>query len=147
MFWEFLFRDLAEFWSDDWRFGVGLRFERRMSMAKNLPKAIKEMNVNICDCDDMASVTVFQVKYMNQIKKLAEKYPDEVKIVKTAKENDGMMVAHLPKKFCKISFGEERAKREMTEEQKVAAAERMKKAQEAKKAKLAEKKLEEEGWL
>ena len=33
-------------------------------MAKNLPKAIKEMNVNICDSDDMASVTVFQVKYM-----------------------------------------------------------------------------------
>jgi hypothetical protein len=118
-----------------------------MNMAKNLPKAIKEMNVNICDCDDMASVTLFQVKYMNQIKKLAEKYSDEVKIVKTAKENDGMMVAHLPKKFCKISFGEERVKKVMTEEQKAAAAERMKKMQEARKAKLAEKKLEEEGWL
>ena len=116
-------------------------------MAKNLPKAIKEMNVNICDCDDMASVTVFQVKYMNQIKKLAEKYPDEVKIVKTAKENDGMMVAQLPKKFCKISFSEGRVKKEMTEEQKAAAAERMKKMQEARKAKLAEKKLKEEGWL
>ena len=120
-------------------------------MAKNLPKAIKEMNVNICDCDDMTSVTVFQTKYMNQIKKLAEKYPDEVKIVKMAKENDGMMVAHLPKKFCKISFGEERAKREMTEEQKAAAAERMKKAQEAKKAKLEAERIEkeklEEGWL
>ncbi len=120
-------------------------------MAKNLPKAIKEMNVNICDCDDMASVTVFQTKYMNQIKKLAEKYPDEVKIIKTAKENDGMMVAHLPKRFCKISFGEERVKREMTEEQKAAAAERMKKAQEAKKAKLEAERIEkeklEEGWL
>ena len=116
-------------------------------MAKNLPKAIKEMNVNICDTDDMASVTVFQTKYMNQIKKLAEKYPEEVKIIKTAKENDGMMVAHLPKKFCKISFGEARVKKELTEEQKAAAVERMKKAQEAKKVKLAEKKLEEEGWL
>ena len=116
-------------------------------MAKNLPKAIKEMNVNICDCDDIASVTVFQVKYMNQIKKLAEKYPDEVKIIKTAKENDGMMLAHLPKKFVRISFGEARAKKVMTEEQKAAAAERMKKMQEARKAKLAEKKLEEEGWL
>jgi hypothetical protein len=88
---------------------------------------------------------------MNQIKKLAEKYPDEVKIVKTAKENDGMMVAHLPKRFCKISFGGERAKKELTEEQKAAAAERMKKAQEAKKAKLEaermEKEMLEEGWL
>jgi hypothetical protein len=122
-----------------------------MNMAKDLPKAIKEMNVNICDTDDMASVTVFQVKHMNQIKKLAEKYPDEVKIVKTAKENDGMMVAHLPKKFCKISFGEERAKKEMTEEQKAAAAERMKKMQEARKAKLEAERMEkeklEEGWL
>ena len=120
-------------------------------MAKNLPKAIKEMNVNICDCDDMASVTVFQTKYMNQIKKLAEKYPDEVKIIKTAKENDGMMAAHLPKRFCKISFGEARAKKEMTEEQKAAAAERMKKMQEARKAKLEAERIEkeklEEGWL
>lgn len=120
-------------------------------MTKNLPKAIKEMNVNICDSDDMASVTVFQGKYMNQIKKLAEKYPDEVKIVKTAKENDGMMVVHLPKKFVKISFGEVRAKKEMTEEQKAAAVERMKKMQEARKAKLEAERMEkeklEEGWL
>ena len=105
------------------------------------------MNVNFVDSDDMVSVTAYQTKYMNQIKKLAEKYPDEVKIVKTAKENDGMMLAHLPKKFVKVSFGEARAKREMTEEQKAAAAERMRIAQEIKKAKLAEKKLEEEGWL
>ena len=108
---------------------------------------ILEFNINITNVDDMVSVTAYQTKYMNQIKKLAEKYPDEVKIIKTAKENDGMMLAHLPKKFCKVSFGEARAKKEMTEEQKAAAAERMRKIQEARKAKAAEKKLEEEGWL
>jgi len=114
---------------------------------KEKPDKILEMAVNWVDVDDMVSVTAYQMKYMNQIKKLAEKYPDEVKILKQAKENDGMMLAHLPKKFCKVSFGEVRAKKEMTEEQKAAAAERMKKMQEVRKAKLAEKKLEEEGWL
>lgn len=118
-----------------------------MKKNKEKPDKILEMAVNWVDVDDMVSVTAYQTKYMNQIKKLAEKYPDEVKIIKTAKENDGMMLAHLPKKFVKVSFGAPRAKKEMTEEQKVAAAERMKKMQEARKAKLAEKKLEEEDWL
>lgn len=100
--------------------------------------------------DDMVSATVFLTKHMNQLHKLAEKYPDEVKILKEARENDGMMLAHLPKKFCHVSFGE-RQKKEMTEEQKAAAAERMKKMQEARKAKLEAERIEkenlEEGWL
>ena len=106
-------------------------------------KSIKEFNVTICDCDDMASVTAFQAKYIKQIKKLAEAHPDEVKIIADGKENGGVLVAHLPKKYCKISFGESR-KYEMTEEQKAAAAERLrslrKKANE-------EDKFTEEGWL
>lgn len=138
---------MAGFWSDDWRFGDGLGLERRNEMGKSLSVSIKENNINWTDADGMVSVTAYQSKYMNQIKKLAERYPDEVKILKQAKENDGMMLAHLPKKFVKVSFGAPRAKKEMTEEQKAAAAERMKKVQEIRKAKLAEKKLEEEGWL
>lgn len=116
-------------------------------MAKKLPDRILEFNVNMVDVDDMVSVTAFQKKYMNQLHKLAEKYPDEVKILKEAKENDGMMLAHLTKKFCKISFGEPRAKKELTEEQKAAAKENIRKAQAAKKAKAEAKDQEEEGWL
>jgi hypothetical protein len=54
--------------------------------------------------------------------KLVDTHPDEVRIVAT--NEDGTMVAHLPKKYVHINFGE-RAKREMTEDQKAAAAERM----------------------
>ena len=118
-----------------------------MKKNKEKPDKILEMAVNWVDVDDMVSVTAYQTKYMNQLKKLVEKYPDEVKIIKTAKENDGMMVVHLPKKFVKVSFGEARAKREMTEEQKAAAAERAKKMLEVTKAKAEAKRLEEEGWL
>lgn len=116
-------------------------------MKKKLPEKILEFNLNMVDVDDMVSVTAYQTKYMNQLKKLAVAHPDEVKIIKEAKENDGMMVVHLPKKYCKVSFGEVRAKRELTEEQRAAAADRAKKMQEAKKAKAEAKKMEEEGWL
>lgn len=116
-------------------------------MKKELPKKILEFNLNMTDADDMVSATVYQAKHMNQLKKLAAAHPDEVKIIKWAKENDGMMVVHLPKKYCKVSFGEARVKRELTEDQKAAARERMKKMQEAKKAKAEAKKMEEEGWL
>ena len=118
-----------------------------MIKIKKLPKTIKEMNVNIVDCDDMASVTVYQAKYLKQIKTLAEKHPDEVTIVAGGDGgNDGMLVAHMPKKYCHISFGE-RQKREMTEEQRDAAKERAKKMQEARREKAEAKKREEEGWL
>lgn len=101
-------------------------------MKKELPKKILEFNLNMTDVDEMVSVTVYQTKYMNQLKKLAYAHPDEVKVIKEAKENDGMMVVHLPKKYCKVSFGEARVKRELTEDQKAAARERLKKAREKK---------------
>lgn len=112
-------------------------------------KNSKEMNVNYIDTDDMASVTVFQAKHINQIKKLMEAHPDEIKIVagENVKNNNGMMVVHLPKKYCKVSFGEERSKREMTDEQRAAASKRMKKAQETRMERLEVKRQKEEGWL
>lgn len=112
-----------------------------------MPDKIYEMCVEWVDVDDVVSVTAYQAKYMNQLKKLAIAHPDEVRIIKEAKDNDGMMVVDLPKKYCKINFGEARAKRELTEEQRAAASERAKKMQEAKRAKAEAKKIEEEGWL
>ena len=94
-----------------------------------LHKDIKEMNVNWLDIDDMVSVTAYQKKMINQLMKLAEVHPDEVRVV--AVNKDGTTVVHLPKKYVHVSFGE-RAKREMSEEQRVAAAERLKKAREKK---------------
>lgn len=97
-------------------------------MKKN-PVDIKEFNVNMCDCDDMVSVTAYQRKFINRLNELAEKHPDEVRIV--AKNENGTAVYCLPKKYVHISFGE-RAKREVTDEQREAAAERLRIAREKK---------------
>ena len=71
----------------------------------NLVKEIKESSIGYTDCDDMVSATVFERKHINQLKKLAEAHPDEVKMITDAtKGNNYMAVFHLPKKYCKISF-------------------------------------------
>ena len=98
-------------------------------MAGKLPKEIREMDINWTDVDDMVSVTAYEKKYIKQLKTLWEKHPDEVKIIDV--NDDGTWCAHLPKKYVHVSIGE-RAKREMTEEQKAAAAERMRLAREKK---------------
>jgi predicted N-acetyltransferase YhbS len=46
------------------------------------------------------------------VRKLAEKYPDEVQIV--AENEDGSIVAHIPVSYLKISRG----KQDLTEEQR-----------------------------
>lgn len=98
-----------------------------IDLSKDLPKEIKEFNVNYCDVDDVISVTAYQTKYINQIKALADKHPDEVKLIPT--RLNGVILAHLPKKYVHINFGE-RAKREFTEEQRNAASERLRIARE-----------------
>lgn len=44
--------------------------------------------------DKIATVTLSQKKYINKVKRLAEKYPEEVKI--EWENADGSIVAHLP---------------------------------------------------
>lgn len=65
------------------------------------------------------TVTLTQGRLISKIQKLAEKYPEEVEIVKI--NNDGTILAHIPLNYIKIN----RAKREMTEEQKVDAVKRL----------------------
>ena len=67
---------------------------------------------------DRVTVTLSQGKYINKVKKLAEKH-EGVEIVK--ENTDGTLLAHLPLKFIKIS-----APKQMTEEQKERARERFK---------------------
>lgn len=96
-------------------------------MMRKLPKEIKEGCVNWVDVDDIVSVTAYERKMIRQIYEIHEKHPDEVTIV--AVNDDGTVCAHMPKKYVHVSIGE-RAKREMTEEQRLAAGERLKKARE-----------------
>lgn len=59
-------------------------------------------------------------KLKGKIKKLAEKYPDEVKII--SENQDGSIFAHVPIKYVKVS-----RPREVSEERKKEASERIKK--------------------
>ena len=76
--------------------------------------------------DQQVTVTLSQRKYITKVRKLAEKFPDEVEIVYTNK--DGSIVAHLPLRAIKINLTE---KRELTDEQLEGLRERMKKLRES----------------
>ena len=74
---------------------------------------------------DVVTFTISQRKYKNKIEKLAEKYPDECKIVR--RNQDGSLVAKVPLSWIRISKPTVRI---MTEEQKLAAVERLNKYRE-----------------
>lgn len=57
-------------------------------------------------------------RYNSKVRKLAEQYPDEVKIV--TDNYDGSLVAHLPLSYIKVSHP-----RVLSEESKIKAAERL----------------------
>ena len=84
---------------------------------------------------EIATVTFSQGRYISKIKKLAEKYPDDVRILKNA---DGTILAYVPVKAIHISIIHRDI--EMTDEQRKAASERMKKMQAARKKKSEENK-------
>lgn len=82
-----------------------------------------EMNENGIDFykhDPVATFQFCQPRYVSRIRKLKEKYPDQVEI--TAVNKDGSIVGHIPAKWIKINPGIE-----MTEERKRKMAEQMKK--------------------
>lgn len=70
------------------------------------------------DGQQTVTVTFYQKKFVNRIKKLAESRND-VEII--AENGDGSICAHLPLKFIRIS-----APRELSEEQIALARERAK---------------------
>ena len=72
-----------------------------------------------------ATVTFNQQKYITRIKKLNESRPDECEIC--AINNDGSLVAHVPRSWVKIS-----PPKKVSEAQRQAASERMKTYQEKK---------------
>ena len=61
-----------------------------------------------------------RTKYNSKVRKLAEQFPDEVKIV--SDNIDGSIVAHLPLSYIKISHPRQV---NLTDEQKEMAAERL----------------------
>lgn len=83
---------------------------------------------------EIATVTFSQGRYISKIKKLAEKYPDDVKILENS---DGTILAYIPVKAIHISITHRNV--EMTDEQKKIRSERLEKARVARKKKSEEK--------
>ena len=67
-----------------------------------------------------AFVSVDDMSWINKLEKLKSEHPDEVDILFTPEENDGMLVARLPKRWIKIM-----PPRRMSEEQRQACVERL----------------------
>ena len=82
----------------------------------------RETCVDYLNVDDSASFCSSETKWINKILKLKESYPDDVQIQMMPEDNDGMMLAQIPKSWFKISPPK---KREMTDEQRAAVAERL----------------------
>ena len=82
----------------------------------------KETCVDYLDVDPHATFCSAERRWVNKILKLKESYPDEVDIRYYPENNDGIIVAHIPKKWLKISPPRQV---NMTNEQKAALAERM----------------------
>lgn len=72
----------------------------------------------------IGAVTFSQKRWINKIKSYAKDYPDEIKII--AENPDGTIYAHVPISWFK--FSPPRKGREFSDEEKIAAAERLKNA-------------------
>ena len=86
---------------------------------------VKETCIEYVDIDKYATFCSSERKWINKIYKLKDKYPNEVHIEVSEEDNDGMIIAHVPKSWMKVSPPK---KVNYTEEQKAALAERMRTA-------------------
>lgn len=63
----------------------------------------KETAFDYLDVDDKATFCSSERRWINKMIKLSEKFPDEVKIDRMPEDNGGVILAHLPKNWLKIS--------------------------------------------
>lgn len=89
----------------------------------------KETNINYLNVDDYATFCSSEKKWINKILALHEKHPDKVIIKYYPENNHGMIYAHVPKSWIKVSPPRQV---NYTEEQKAAMAERLAAAREKK---------------
>ena len=83
---------------------------------------MKETAFDYMDVDDRATFCSSELRWINKIIKLSERFPDEVQIKHAPEDNDGVIVAHLPKNWLRIAPPKKMA---LTEEQRKARAERL----------------------
>ncbi|MGN5455180.1 MAG: hypothetical protein ACI4XN_04275 [Candidatus Kurthia intestinigallinarum] len=79
--------------------------------------------------NDHATFCSNEIKWINKIKKLADANPDKVDILYYPEDNQGYILAHVPKSWLKVSPPRQV---NYTEEQRAAMAERLAAAREKK---------------
>ena len=83
---------------------------------------LKETCCEFLNVDKHATFCSSETKWINKIIQLKEQYPDDIHIQVYPEDNQGMILAHIPKSFFKLNPPR---KRNMTEEQRQAIAERL----------------------
>lgn len=90
-------------------------------MDENVAQDYRENGVEWLNGQDTVTFSFSQKRFINKIRFLAEKYPDEVKIY--AENNDGSITGNLPLKFVKISAPRQTT---MDDERRAILSQRMK---------------------
>lgn len=70
--------------------------------------------------DHVAYFSSDEIKWINKIRKLAEKHPDEVTILREPEDNDGVIYCRLPQSWLKVQ-----PNRKLTDEERRIATERL----------------------
>ena len=87
-----------------------------------------ETSIEYVTVDNHATFCSGERKWVTKINKLKEQYQDEVQIIQSPESNGGIILAHIPKSWLKVSPPK---KVNMTEERRQQLAENLKKAREA----------------
>ena len=82
----------------------------------------KETAVGYLNCDSYATFSSSEDKWIRKIRELEYEHPNEVTIIHNPLDNNGMLVARIPKSWLKIKAP---FKRNITEEQRAAMSERL----------------------
>lgn len=97
------------------------------------------MNENVIEFlrdQKVATLTLSQKRLIKRVKQLAQKFPEDCKIIK--ENDDGSIYAHIPVKWIKINSSQ-RQRKEMSDEEREVMKERLEKARQKRKEKQNEK--------
>lgn len=89
----------------------------------------RETGIEYISTDNYATFFSSETKWINKILKYHEQCPAEIKIIHHPENNDGAILAHIPKSWLKISPPK---KVNLSEEQRAAARDRMASARQKK---------------
>lgn len=96
-----------------------------------MASSLVETSFGYCEIgDDKGYFSTNERRWVNRIQRLSEEHPNECVILKTPETNHGFIYARMPTSWLKVSPPK---KVVMTEEQRIAAAKRLRKARESNK--------------